>query len=66
MVFRTGSVLIAGKCDETVLIIIYEFLKVVLHNEFANIFQKTPENYISNSCKNKHKKIRKKTIMFNI
>jgi hypothetical protein len=40
MIFRTGSVLIVGKCDENVLLIIYEFLKNILHNEFKIICQK--------------------------
>ena len=40
MIFRTGSVLIVGKCDENVLMIIYEYLKIILHNEHKNIFQK--------------------------
>jgi len=29
MIFRTGSVLIVGRCDENVLMIIYEFLKII-------------------------------------
>ena len=37
MIFRTGSVLIVGKCDENVLMIIYDFLKIILNNEFKNI-----------------------------
>ena len=36
MIFRTGSVLIVGKCDENVLMLIYEFLKVILNNEYKN------------------------------
>ena len=39
MIFRTGSVLIVGKCDENVLITIYEFLKIILTNEHKNICQ---------------------------
>jgi hypothetical protein len=61
MIFRTGSVLIVGKCDENVLMIIYEFLKVVLNNEYKNISQKNSENMV-NSVKDKKKKIRKKNI----
>ena len=65
MIFRTGSVLIVGKCDENVLMIIYEFLKTVLHNEHKNISQKNIEN-TSNVLKDKKKKIRKKNITVNI
>jgi len=32
MIFRTGSVLIVGKCEESVLMEIYEFLKIILSN----------------------------------
>ena len=61
MIFRTGSVLIVGKCDENVLMIIYEFLKVVLNNEYKNISQKNAESTVNN-LKDKKKKIRKKNI----
>jgi TATA-box binding protein (TBP) (component of TFIID and TFIIIB) len=62
MIFRTGSVLIVGKCDENVLMIIYEFLKVILINEYKNICQ---QNIVTNNinAKDKKKKLRKKTIL---
>lgn len=61
MIFRTGSVLIVGMCDEYVLVEIYEFLKNLLKNEFTNICQKII--YSTNPInKNKKKKIRRKTI----
>ena len=67
MVFRTGSVLIVGKCDENVLLIIYEFLKRILHNEFNLICQKKNkmelEEENSITLKVNNKKIRKKSIM---
>jgi hypothetical protein len=65
MIFRTGSILIVGMCDENVLYSIYEFLKVLLVAEFYKIGQKiiTPENTI---VKDKKKKIRRKTIFMNI
>ena len=63
MIFRTGSVLIVGKCDENVLMIIYEFLKIILNNEFKNINQKISASEINNnSTKDKSKKVRRKTI----
>lgn len=65
MIFRTGSVLIVGKCDESVLLIIYEFLKKLLTNEFAKIGQrKTKAESLLN--KDKKKKIRKKQIIVNL
>jgi len=66
MIFRTGSVLIVGKCDENVLMIIYEFLKNILHNEFKNICQKNSKPIDNNIIKDKKKKIRKKNITVNI
>jgi TATA-box binding protein (TBP) (component of TFIID and TFIIIB) len=68
MVFRTGSILIVGKCDEDVLLIVYEFLKRILHNEYNNICQqknKINDDENSISIKDKIKKIRKKSIIIN-
>lgn len=69
MIFRTGSVLIVGKCDENVLIIIYEFLKIILNNEYKLICQKNKVALIiedddkpNTKDKNKNKKIRRKMI----
>jgi hypothetical protein len=64
MIFRTGSVLIVGKCDENVLMIIYEFLKIILVNEYKNICQ---QNAVINiSLKDKKKKVRRKNIIIEI
>jgi TATA-box binding protein (TBP) (component of TFIID and TFIIIB) len=38
MIFRTGSVLIVGKCEDYVLHDIYGFIKEMLHMEFLNIY----------------------------
>lgn len=65
MIFRTGSVLIVGKCQEPILMVIYEFLKTILLNEFKQIGVKLQDTTIL-STKNKNKKIRKKTILINI
>jgi len=62
MIFRTGSVLIVGKCDENVLYIIYEFLKIILTNEYNNICQKNISLANNNLVKDKKNKIRKKNI----
>jgi TATA-box binding protein (TBP) (component of TFIID and TFIIIB) len=37
MIFRTGSVLIVGRCDENVLHCIYDFLKKILEIEYPEI-----------------------------
>jgi hypothetical protein len=68
MIFRTGSVLIVGKCDENVLIVIYEFLKNILKNEYTNICQKNT-NINMNEVKidkDKKKKIRRKNIIISV
>jgi hypothetical protein len=62
MIFRTGSVLIVGMCEENVLIEIYEFLKKMLRAEFNEICQGLIDLELHNSIKNKKKKIRKKII----
>ena len=74
MIFRTGSVLIVGKCDESVLTIIYKFLTQILQDEYKNISQKNPNKQVSQSgtelstyvdnCKKK--KIRKKNIIVSV
>jgi hypothetical protein len=65
MIFRTGSVLIVGKCDEKVLLYIYDFLKKLLNTEYNLIGQKnmSNENII---VKDKSKKLRKKQITITI
>jgi len=65
MIFRTGSVLIVGKCDENLLMSIYEFLKIILNNEYQNICQKysAEDNNTIFNLKNKIKKNRRKNII---
>jgi hypothetical protein len=66
MIFRTGSVLIVGKCDECILRIIYQFLVEILCKEYLNIRQNlvlTNSNTIN--VKDKKKKIRRKSIIVN-
>jgi len=61
MIFRTGSVLIVGMCNDEILLKIYEFLKNLLKVEFTNICQKIiTEDMVS--VKNNKKKIRKKIV----
>ena len=40
MIFRTGSILIVGKCGEDVLKIVYEYIKNILFSEFHEIMTK--------------------------
>lgn len=61
MIFRTGSCLIVGNCNEKVLNHVYEFIKNMLQNEYFTI-------RVSNdttTTKVKKSKIRKKTIIIN-
>ncbi len=44
MIFRTGSVLIVGKCDEDGIYKIYDYVKNILRNEFENIQQPLSES----------------------
>lgn len=64
MIFRTGSILIVGMCNENVLYIIYEFIKKMLVNEFHNVSQEMVVS--SDLAKNKNKKIRKKQIFISV
>jgi hypothetical protein len=65
MVFRTGSILIVGMCDEHVLYKIYDFLKEMLSKEFHNINQKVITEEIKVN-KDKKKKIRKKVLIVDV
>jgi len=64
MVFRTGSVLVVGKCEEDVLHEIYRFIKTILESEYRNI-SCVNENNTAQTNKQRKKKIRKKTILMN-
>lgn len=63
MIFRTGSVLIVGHCNEDVLQIIYSFIKNILKEEYNEI----NEGHIIKQAKREVvKKIRKYTFMTDI
>jgi len=67
MIFRTGSVLIVGRCEDDVLYIIYNFIKNILIDEYENIHQTNivvPNT--DNLLKDKRKKLRKRDISVNI
>jgi hypothetical protein len=58
MIFRTGSCLIVGNCNETILILVYRFIRKVLFEEYSAIYVPKEDNEV----KPKITKIRKKTI----
>jgi len=57
MVFRTGSILIVGNCNEDVVYIIYKFILNILREEYSEIFVK------GDIIKKKKKKINKKKVI---
>jgi hypothetical protein len=61
MIFRTGSVLIVGMCEENVLNDIYAFLTNLLKTEFSQICQSLISNYHT-LLKDKKKKVRRKVL----
>ena len=63
MIFRTGSVLIVGKCEDNELMEIYEFLKEVLYNEYVNICQQQVMGFDIKKKNPVKKKVRRKTII---
>jgi TATA-box binding protein (TBP) (component of TFIID and TFIIIB) len=62
MIFRTGSVLIVGKCDEHILYNIYNFIKKILEDEYLDI---VTNNIDTESVVKKKKQVRKKIIYVN-
>ena len=52
MIFRTGSILIVGKCENEDLYKIYEYIKTILNNHFTEIYQ---QNTIEKIIKPKKK-----------
>lgn len=58
MVFRTGSCLIVGNCNEKVLMFVYDFIKQLLYDEYANIRVLNADTNV----KIKTKKVRKKMV----
>jgi len=60
MIFRTGSVMIVGKCENDMLLIIYDYLKTLLSVEHDNIKE---INHVMLDNNKVIKKTRKKTII---
>ena len=63
MIFRTGSTLIVGKCDKSILVSVYNFLKKILSDEFNVIMQVMEETEIKK--KDKKRRIKKKIFITN-
>jgi hypothetical protein len=61
MIFRTGSVLIVGKCEDEELYKIYNFIKSIFQAEYHNIY----ENNNEVSKKKIKKKVKKIYILEN-
>lgn len=55
MIFRTGSILIVGKCDEITLNVVYEYIKNILSLEYENIFTEGSKVKLLQNKKNKKK-----------
>lgn len=49
MIFRTGSVLIVGKCSEEILYVIYNFLKALLEEEYDQIVNRDHDGCDNNN-----------------
>jgi hypothetical protein len=69
MIFRTGSVLVVGKCDDIMINDIYLFIKDILSNEYDNINVNNEITYIDKQTKKnrvcKKKKLKINTNYFN-
>ena len=61
MIFRTGSILIVGKCTRNILYYIYTFIKNIILKEYSNIYQHEKVDNIV-----KIKPLRKRTITVSI
>ena len=63
MIFRTGSVLIVGKCDDPELNEIYQFLKNMFKREYSKIVENESLLEIEEKIKNKKNKTKSKKTM---
>ena len=62
MIFRTGSILIVGKCEENILNIVYKYIKNILRDEYYEIATKNIIK-LSESTLKKKVKLKKKVIV---
>ena len=65
MIFRTGSVLIVGKCTEPILYVIYDFIKNILESEYENIANDAGVECLHNAASRKKTavKVQRRTII---
>ena len=64
MIFRTGSILVVGHCDENILNVVYEYLKKILLEEYPNICNNDTIHDIFTEKKKKPAVKKKKIILF--
>ena len=63
MIFRTGSILIVGMCEEYILDEVYLYIKHLLQKEFNKIYQSITDPDTLVKSKPKKTKIRKRYII---
>ena len=65
MIFRTGSVLIVGKCTEPILYVIYDFIKNILESEYEHIANDVGVDPLHNALTRKKTavKVQRRTII---
>jgi len=63
MIFRTGSILIVGHCDETLLHVIYDYLVNILKTEYSSINE---GNRVKQEKKQVVKKVKRQHLIFDI
>ena len=61
MIFRTGSVLIVGKCTEQILHEIYTFVRKILEVEYKDVGEELVDS--TQQAKDKEKKLRKRKVI---
>tara|TARA_Y100000389_G_scaffold144831_1_gene143237 strand:+ start:5387 stop:6385 length:999 start_codon:yes stop_codon:yes gene_type:complete len=64
MIFRTGSILIVGKCNDTILNEIYDFLVKMFESEYYNICEKQSDLELIEKQKPKKLKNKKKLTIY--
>ena len=66
MIFRTGSILIVGKCSEYTLNVVYEYIKTILYEEYDDIVINNIDiNNVKPKSINSNRKFRKKIVYVN-
>jgi hypothetical protein len=63
MIFRTGSVLIVGKCTETIIDSIYQFVRNMLDSEYENVGDALIDSYRQKEESTNKRKVRKRKII---